>query len=390
MAGLDVLFVSLFGGRCEKLYAATVKRGFSCLIVSSDFSHGRKDYIVSNDKRYTRLHVTAYKKNLSLCRIYSHLVFAYKLYGFLNRMPSVPKVIYCAMPSSTSALVCGYFAKKMKIRFVIDVIDLWPDSLLPLNNNNRIIYYLLSPWRWITHTAYAMADKIFGESEEYAYVAKRYNKFAPVYPFYLGVNMKLMKEVERIKENYLRQYDKEIDEIRVCYGGSLGNSYDFDTLINAVAKLKDKYNISLWFVGGGEKELYLRKKASLLSLPCMITGRVSYIDYLAYLSICDVGVNSFKRGTLVVHSYKFNDYCLAGLFVLNNLKGETERMINEYQIGLNFDYDSNSLDYVMDEMCLNWFDKYVYHKKNTKKLINDKLDQCKIYSEMSSLLIDHV
>jgi len=61
------------------------------------------------------------------------------------------------------------------------------------------------------------------------------------------------------------------------------------------------------------------------------------------LSCSDIAINSFRRGTRVAYSYKFNDYISAGLPVVNNVMGETAGLIEKYKMGLNFNYSDNSL-----------------------------------------------
>ena len=165
-------------------------------IVTTDFSHAKKDYLSKGwrENQVYHLHVPKYKRNLSIARIYSHLVFAFKLKRYLKTIS--PSVIYCAMPTSTAAYVCGKYCKQHGIKFVIDVIDLWPDSLMPLYHGlkAKLLYWIVSPWRYITTQTYQMADIILGESKEYAMCAARYNPNAPVYPIYLGVDMEYVND----------------------------------------------------------------------------------------------------------------------------------------------------------------------------------------------------
>lgn len=71
------------------------------------------------------------------------------------------------MPTSTAAYVCGKYCKKHGVKFVIDVIDLWPDSLRPIvaGIKNRLLNLFIFPWKYITIQSYKMADVILGESK---------------------------------------------------------------------------------------------------------------------------------------------------------------------------------------------------------------------------------
>jgi hypothetical protein len=353
-------------------------------IVTTDFDHNSKKYkkIIPADSVFY-LHVPPYKKNLSFKRIYSHLCFAYELKRFLKELPDKPDVIYCAMPTSTSAYVCGKFCKKEKIKFVIDIIDIWPDSLIPIMNKYPFVSFLLLPWKYITRKAYRLGDTIIGESQKYVQIAARYNPDIPAYPLYLGIDK---QEIEKAKNESLIMLEKNKNELWICYGGSLGNSYDFDTLLQAIQKINTIYDYKLLFVGDGDKRAYIEQKIEQYNLNGLITGIVSYIDYLKYLSYCDIGVNIFRENTQVVHSYKFNDYVASHLFILNSLEGETAELIDKYKIGRNFNFSDHLLEDVLVEVCENW-NLYKNYRNNNRKVVDAILDKKVIYPKILSEII---
>lgn len=353
-------------------------------IITTNFNHGNKAYkekSLFHDIVY--LHVPAYKNNVSVKRIYSHLCFSLKLRDYLNNISDKPDVIYCSMPISSAAYVCGKFCKKNNIKFIVDVIDLWPDSLIPLNK----VYKLLSPflyfWKKLTISAYKKADVILGESKKYAEIARQYNPNAQVYPLYLGVDM---EQIGYLRAQSNIEINKPENEIRICYGGSLGHSYDFDTLLDAVKEIHGHCNYKLIFVGAGEKEAYIQSRIDELGLNAFITGRLPYADYLKHLSYCDIAINIFKENTLVVHSYKFNDYVASGLFILNSLEGETATMVDEYNIGKNFDFAQNTLSVVLKDVCANW-ELYKMNKSNNARLISELMDKKVIYTNVLSQIL---
>ena len=176
--------------------------------------------------------------------------------------------------------------------------------------------------------------------------------------------------------------DREVDdEIWICYGGSLGNSYDFGSILEAI-KYIDSEGIKyrFFFVAEGECRNQISEYIEQHQLNAEITGRMPYNDYLKYLSRCDIAINSFKTTTKVVYSYKFNDYVGLKLFVLNNLHGETADMINEYSIGRNF--NRYNLSQILLEVCYNW-DTYKLWKNNAINLINEKLSSDMIYRKLA-------
>ena len=354
------------------------------IVLTTDFCHRKKQYYEAwetEDKQQVCMHVPAYKKNLSIARLWSHLVFAWRVMSYLKALNRKPDAVYCTMPTSSSAYVCAKYCKKHGVKLVIDVIDLWPDSLLPLMKGKQLIKTMLYPWTHLTLYAYRHADVIMGESVKYAQEAKKYNQKAEMLPVYLGIDMSIVNKVKAEKPVVLEKSD---DEIWIAYAGSLGTSYDFLTLLDAVKSIHRKYRYKLWFVGDGIRHKEIADYITANELNAEITGFVCYEQLLGYLCYCDIAVNIFRDNTKVVYSYKFNDYVATNCFVLNSLEGETADMVDEYRIGRNFNFSDKPLSKVLADTFEHW-DEYVTWKGNQQKLIDDKLDKAKIYSVVKDI-----
>lgn len=347
-------------------------------VVITDFNHAKKSYYEPEEVSHPNqvcLHVPFYNKNISFRRIWSHIVYAKRVKKYLNGLDEMPKAVYCTMPTSSSAYVCARFCKMHGIKFIIDVIDLWPDSLLPLVKGKALIKAMLFPWTYLTRYAYRNADVIIGESVAYASEAKKFNSKAKVYPIYLGVDVDYIAKVKKQQSVCLT---KPEDEVWIAYAGALGNSYDFETLLDAVKSIQGRYKYKLWFIGDGVQHEVIAAFIKNNNLNAEITGFLPYEQLLGYLSYCDIAVNIFRANTKVVYSYKFNDYVAMDCFVLNSLEGETAQIVETYQIGRNFDFDNHPLKIVMEDTLAHW-EKYSHWKVNSQRLINEKLDKDKIY-----------
>lgn len=382
-----VLLVSVFGGGLGNNRQNNIlyRQRENTVLITSDFNHEKKRYKTKSEMENSIcLHVPSYMKNLSLKRIYSHIIFAYHLKKFLDSLQQIPLTIYCAMPTSTAAYVCGKYCKKHKVRFVVDVIDLWSDSLLPIvvGIKGQLLKYFIYPWKYITVQAYKMADVILGESKQYADEAALYNNKASIYPLYLGVDR---NEVNKLITNSTLALNRSNDEIWIGYAGSLGTSYDFETLVKGVASLNGKYQYKLFFIGDGVCRAKVENLINQYSVNAEITGFLKYGDLLKYLSYCDIAVNIFRDKTKVVHSYKFNDYVATNCFILNSLLGETADMVDRYKVGLNFDFKDNTFDKVLLQ-CLEFWDDYREWKLNNERLVDELLDKEAIYSQIETIL----
>ncbi|KAA6315249.1 hypothetical protein EZS27_034262 [termite gut metagenome] len=384
----EILLVSAFGditdkknSRFFKIYSAL--SAYNLKFITSDFDHrskSRKDLV--NLPQGTYIHVPPYKKSLSVQRFFSHIIFAAKLKLELKNIKIKPDVIYCSTPTSTSAYICGRFCKKEGIKFIIDVIDLWPESLYSISKFEKLFKIICYPWQKITEKAYGYADVICAESKKYMQIAKAYNLNALSNYTYLGVDSKAIDELLRQSNIEL---DKPNDELWICYGGHLGNSYDFLSIIKSLVYIQNKnIKYKFFFVGDGEKRKQIETFLSRYNLSVFITGVLPYCDYLKQISYCDIAINIFKENTRVIHSFKFNDYVAMNLFILNSLPGETADMISMYKIGLNFNFSDNTLDKVLYEVCSNW-NFYKEWRTNNAKLISDVLDQGTVYKKMVGL-----
>ena len=173
-------------------------------------------------------------------------------------------------------------------------------------------------------------------------------------------------------------------EIWIGYAGSLGYSYDFKSLLDAVNSIKGGYQYKLWFIGDGGRRDEIEEFIKEHELNAEITGFLPYEKLLGYLSYCDIAVNIFRSNTKVIYSYKFNDYVAMNCFVLNSLEGETSEMIDQYKIGRNFNFSDNPLSNVMSEVLDRW-EYYSSWKNNNQRLIREKLDKDKIYSVVKDI-----
>ena len=70
--------------------------------------------------------------------------------------------------------------------------------------------------------------------------------------------------------------------------------------------------------------------------------------------------------------------------MLNSLEGETAEMVDDYQIGRNFNFSDRPLAEVLEDTLVHWY-KYAPWRKNCQRLIEEKLDKKKIYSVVKDI-----
>ena len=108
--------------RCMNLANTLVKRGHSVLLLSSSFFHQKKFH---RSKNYKEIKINkslkillipspGYKKNLSISRLFDHLVLAFNLARILKLQTKFPDVAFIGYPPIETAYVLVKWLKKKK------------------------------------------------------------------------------------------------------------------------------------------------------------------------------------------------------------------------------------------------------------------------------------
>ncbi len=388
-----IILVSLFyyeasdNIRISTLYRLLKEKGAAVELITTGFNHRtkRRHNPAQHPSDITFLPVPAYKKNIDFRRLYSHIVFAVRLKKYLKKLPYRPAKVYCLVPAVTAGLACNSYCKKEKIPLAVDVIDLWPESFLILSKHKKLLQLVTFPWKRIAEKVYRSADFLFAGSEEYARYAQQFNRKTKAVPVYLGTDAEKCKALAALSP---LKIEKPSGQKWICFGGMLGNSYDIDIILESFKNLsaQNKYDVKLLFIGDGQEAGKILRFKKQFGLNIEVTGFLDYAGYMKYLSCADIALNSFKKGTRVAYSYKFNDYLSAGVPILNNVKGEMAALVTQYNIGRNFEHSAGSLSAAMDEL-LGRPGLLEEMKKNVTFVASRVLDKKIVYQKMLDTLL---
>ena len=113
------------------------------------------------------IHIQECCRNLSIRRILSHWVFSIKVLKVL--LVRKPNVILGVLPCNSIGLVL-WFYKKMhsSVQLIIDVTDMWPESLPISKFSKKLLCLFLLPWRWLQKMGVSAADKVICECNLFA------------------------------------------------------------------------------------------------------------------------------------------------------------------------------------------------------------------------------
>lgn len=311
-------------GRMYYLSGVLAENGFDVELITADFQHWEKAFRTEEKKmtaqqnapfRVTFIHENAYTKNIDPKRIFSYRLLAKNIKAHLeaNRYD----LIYALIPDNHLAAVCGQYAKRRGIPFVIDVEDLWPEAMrmvfdVPVFSDLLFSYFTLNAKK-----AYSCADAVVGSSDEYRDESLKYGIEIPKKKtVYVGSDVTLF---DRSVENYRDSIVKPEGEFWVTYAGTLGASYDLSTLISAADILADKgeAGIKIMILGDGPQRADLEAAAKNTRADIRFLGFLPFGKMAAYLSLSDVTLNSLVAKAPQSIVSKIGDYLAAGKPMIN-------------------------------------------------------------------------
>ncbi len=341
----DISNPSTYNSRFLSVADELAADGHEVQIVTTDFIHSLKKHVsgISKINNYptVTLHEPGYKKNISLKRFYSHYVLSKNLKKWLKSQPK-PDVIYSAIPSLDFAYEAAAYAKKQKIKFVVDVQDLWPEAFEMVINIPVISHLIFLPLKWRADSVYRKADSIISVSDTYMKRVLSVNKTAKVNRVvFLGTDLNYF---DKCSEKTFA-FEKNDDEFLLGYAGTLGHSYDLITVFDALeklSKLKMQKQPKLLVMGDGPMREKFEQYSAERKLPVVFTGKLPYSDMAAGLKLCDAAINPIKRNSAGSIINKHGDYAAAGIPVINTQESEEYRnLVDSYEMGINCECENS-------------------------------------------------
>lgn len=331
-----------FGTRHFYLSEEWVKMGNDVTIITSNSSHLTNDLPqfksfsmkeMINGVKVVWLNVIQSKTSSGFKRILSWLQFDLMLLFLKKKELSKPDIIIVSSLSLT-AVIPGYIlAKKYKSKFVFEVRDIWPLSIIKLGGYNPKNFFvrILS---FVEKFGYEKADLIVGTMpnliEHVNHITKRYKKCICI-PQGLSTDFYEFDQQE-LKQDYVDAYLPKVKFI-VCYAGTINANNPLDSLIEAARILKNNSNIHFVILGNGsEKERLINDTSNLENItfpPAINKNQVN--SFLNHVHIC---YDSFESdlAKFGLSRNKWIDYMYAAKPIVCSYDGYRS-MINEADCG---------------------------------------------------------
>lgn len=354
--------------------------GHDVEIVTSSFNHEAKEQFEKVENisgiKVAMIDEPGYSKNICLRRFYSHSILAKNVKKYLDKR-KIPDVVYSATPSLSVAQVCAEYSQSKKCKFIIDIQDLWPEAFKMVFNVPLLSDFLFYPMMCQANKIYSLADEIIAVSKTYADRAMSVNKkIKKPHVIYLGTDSGFFEGI---------QIEKHKEEFVIGYVGRLSDSYDLNTVINAIGKTA--YKPKLLIMGDGPKRTDLEKLAKDKKVICEFTGMLPYEEMIKRLSECSVAVNPIRKGSAGSIINKVSDYAMVGLPVINTQECiEYREILESYNAGINCKCeDVDSVKQAIMDLMTN-SNKRFEMAKNSKALALQFMDRKYTYRVILDLI----
>lgn len=249
------------------------EKGYDVTIFASSVMHNMEIDLIKDQTKYLEksygtinfVHIKSkfYKTN-GIDRVISSLQFHFRLNRYIKRLQKPDVILHTAYIPFGLGLY--YTAKKLRAKYVIEIVDLWPETFVELgliNRNNPILYFAYKAEKWL----YEKADNVvFSMEGGLNYIQdKKWDitnggKINPEKVHYINNGVDLTDFNDNVKQFILKDDDLSNPEIKkIIYLGSIRLANNLKQLVDAAALLKNYQNIKFLLYGNGDDREYLIK-----------------------------------------------------------------------------------------------------------------------------------
>lgn len=241
-----------------------IRRGHEVTIFAANYSHFSRSYQTGETASvmFDWIDVPPYKGN-TLARFWNMLVFACRIRGLKpGSSRPFPDVIIGSSPHLFAAFGAALLARRLRVPYVMEVRDIWPESLVDLGkftNRHPLIRIMKRMEKYIYRKASKVISLLPAASP---YLIKHGVKPGDIVwlPNYVD-----MRNIDNIPSGQKPLKQK----FTVMYAGAHGVANDLDTAIEAALLLQQKdldKEIQICLMGEGPEKKRLQEKAVALGV----------------------------------------------------------------------------------------------------------------------------
>jgi glycosyltransferase involved in cell wall biosynthesis len=270
--------------------------------------------------------------NLSLN--YLTYIVSATFYSCLKLSKLNPDVVFCYATSPLlQAIPAILYSKIFKKKIIINVQDLWPESLSATGKiNNRFIIYIVDKFvKWI----YENSDLILAQSNAFIERIGRYTNVDKVKYWPNSVDDIFLYPSNKDSNLPSRLIEENI--FKVMFAGNIGSAQSVDTIFKVALNLKPYSQIKFFIVGDGSSKLYLENMVHKFALNNIVMlGQFPIAEMPSLLNRADVLLITLANKDIfsLTIPNKLQAYMAIGKPILGAINGEASKLILQSQSGI--------------------------------------------------------
>jgi len=350
------------------------ERGFQVKMVFSNFDHLKKQKVSYEDSQIIRIKVPAYQKNISVKRLYSHIIFSCKLRKVLK--VEKPDLIFADIPPNTIAgSVAWYKGKNRECKVIFDVLDLWPESF----SSSEVLKVPFWFWKRIRTSALPKADVVTLECNYYKHFLEDTLKGSQYSTLYL------CKPPLRERLKFSHEDFHEESTLNFCYLGSMNNIINIPAITKMLTIIHQKRPVKIYLIGDGERREFFVRQLKKNGIDVEYLGLI--FDETRKNNVfrkCHFGINMYNDNVVVGLTMKSLDYFRVGLPTVNMNIYDTGILVKGYQSG--FDLSRENWGEVIEEIVAIREEKWNLLHENTIQMFQEKFSEDVFYKNFNEVL----
>ena len=312
---------------------------------------------------------------------------SYAITSFLFGLFVKTDLIIATSPQFFTAISGRMLSLFKRIPWVMEVRDLWPDSIAAVGsmNKNSKAFKILKK---IENHLYKTSSKIIVVTDSFKnYLINEHN----ILPEKIGVfkNGIIINNLNKPKLNDVIALKESLgleNKIVISYIGTHGLAHGLKFILDSISKISNQ-NLHFLFIGdGAEKQKLIKYSKTLDSKNFTFLKSVTKSEIPLYIDISDYSLVNLKKSDdfkNVIPSKIFENIAMYKPILLG-VEGESKKLINDYRVGVCFEPENeksflNALDDIQgldivsfklncDKMLVN-FDRNII-SENIIKFIN--------------------
>ena len=270
-----------------------------------------------------------------LKRVLDYISFAFM--AFFAGLPIKTDLIIARSPQFFSAVAGRWLSFFKRKKWVMEVRDLWPESIMAVGAMKR--GKAIQFFEWLEKQLYQSADHIVVVTDAFKEkISERGISKDKISVFKNGANVQFYGPGPK-KNTLLKTLGLE-GKFIIAYIGTHGLAHGLDFILNAIQPLQNKApDLFFLFVGdGAEKKNLLRQAMELDLKNALFLDSVPKESVPDYLRLMDVALVTLRKSEtfLTVIPSKIFEAAATEKPILLGLEGETKDIVEKYGAGVCF------------------------------------------------------